>query len=362
MLAAVLTVLIGVCGFAFIGWHNTTSTISLTAQFDNTSGLYENNVVSVLGMPVGKVTKITPKSTYVEVEFNVDKHVPLPADVRAVTISTSILTDRQIELTPPYRDGPRLKNRDTIGLNRTKTPVEFDQVLSVVDKLATTMRGDGRGGGPVAEVIDAGAAITTGNGKNIKAALDELAKALQLSSNQGADTREQTTSIIKNTASLLEAATRDDDKLRRFSTTIHQFSQLLADEDFGSGTTGKKLNQVIEQAGSLLNANRDNIKQGLANGDKALQAVYDRQREVAELFDVLPLMLDNLYNIVDRTNGAFRAHFDIDRLVFDSQYSKEVCNLLGLRQLGCSTGTLQDYGPDFGLTYVLDGLAAMGQK
>ncbi|SHY76594.1 Mce family protein, Mce5D [Mycobacteroides abscessus subsp. abscessus] len=51
-----------------------------------------------------------------------------------------------------------------------------------------------------------------------------------------------------------------------------------------------------------------------------------------------------------------------DRLVFESQMDKEICNMMGLRQLGCSTGTLQDYGPDFGLTYVLDGLAAMGQK
>ncbi|MGV7625346.1 mammalian cell entry protein, partial [Mycobacterium kansasii] len=51
-----------------------------------------------------------------------------------------------------------------------------------------------------------------------------------------------------------------------------------------------------------------------------------------------------------------------DRMIFDSQLTKEVCNLMGLRQLGCSTGTVQDFGPDFGLTYVLDGLAAMGQK
>ncbi|MGC7349496.1 MlaD family protein, partial [Mycobacteroides abscessus] len=36
--------------------------ITLTAQFDNASGLYESNVVAVLGMPVGKITKITPQS------------------------------------------------------------------------------------------------------------------------------------------------------------------------------------------------------------------------------------------------------------------------------------------------------------
>ena len=102
-------------------------------------------------MPVGKVTEITPKGGYVEVEFTVDGDVKVPADVQAVTISNSILTDRQIELTPPYRGGPTLENHDTIGLNRTKTPVEFARVLDVLDKLSASLRGDGTGDGPVAD-------------------------------------------------------------------------------------------------------------------------------------------------------------------------------------------------------------------
>lgn len=77
--------------------------ITVTAQFDSAAGLYEDNVVAVLGMPVGKVRKITPKGEYVEAEFTVDRGVKIPADVNAVTINTSILTARQIELTPPIR-------------------------------------------------------------------------------------------------------------------------------------------------------------------------------------------------------------------------------------------------------------------
>ena len=74
------------------------------------------------------------------------------------------------------------------------------------------------------------------------------------------------------------------------------------------------------------------------------------------------MTLDNLYNIVDQRNGSVRVQVLTDRVLFETQTIKEVCNMMGLRQLGCSTGTLQDFGPDFGLTYVLDGLAAMGQK
>jgi virulence factor Mce-like protein len=350
---------------AAVGWsyiQDRRDTITVTAQFDSAAGLYVNNSVAVLGMPVGRVTDITPKGGYVEVRFTVDGDVKVPADAQAVTVSNSILTDRQIELTPPYRDGPTLQDHATIGLNRTKTPVEFARVLDMLDKLSTSLRGDGRGGGPVAEVLNAGAAIADGNGQNMKTALDELSKALRLSADGGEQTRDQLTTIVRNVSSLVDAAARNDQTLRDFATTIRQLSQILADENLGTGTTGRQLNEVLKQAGEVLDIHRDAIKQIVRNGDTTLTTAVDHQRDLAEFLDVTPMTLDNLYNTVDQANGSVRVRVMTDRLLFESATIKEVCNMMGLRQLGCSTGTLQDFGPDFGLTYMLDGLAAMGQK
>lgn len=360
--ALLVAVVATITGMSWYVTPKPDQTITVTAQFDSAAGLYPGNAVAVLGIPVGQVSKVSPKSGYAEVEFTMDRHVQVPADAQAVTLSTSVLTDRQIELSPPYRGGPTLRNHDTIGLHRTKTPVEFDRVLGMLDKLSTSLRGDGQGGGPVAGVLNGGDAVVAGNGERIKSALDELSKALRLSADGGAQTREQMTTVVKNVSSLLDAAARNDASLRQFGGTVRQLSQILADEDFGSGSTGKQLNEVIEQTGQILEANRDAVHRGITNGNVSMQSVYDRRRELTEFFDVLPLMADNLYNTIDQGNGTIRAHFLADRMVFDGQMGKEVCNMMGLRQLGCSTGTLQDYGPDFGLTSMLDGLAAMGQK
>ncbi|OMC00220.1 mammalian cell entry protein [Mycobacterium sp. NS-7484] len=348
-----------------VGWwflKDMTNTITVTAQFDSAAGLYEGNTVAVLGMQVGKVTKITPKGGYVEVVFTVDKDVQVPQDVQAVTVSNSILTDRQIELTPPYRGGPTLQNHDTIGLNRTKTPVEFARVLDVLDKLSASLRGDGKGNGPIAEVVNASAAIADGNGQAMKDALGELSEALRLSADKGAVTRDQLTTIVRNLSSLFQAAANNDATLREFGSAVRQLSQILADENFGTGTTGKKLNQVITQAGEVLEAHREEIKQIVLNGNTATGTFVAHNRDLAELLDLAPMTLDNLYNIVDQKNGAARVHVLVDKVLFDSQTVKEMCNMMGLRQLGCSTGTVQDFGPDFGLSYMLDGLAAMGQR
>ncbi|OBF06783.1 mammalian cell entry protein [Mycobacterium sp. ACS4054] len=360
--AVAVAVIAGAIGAGWWYLGSDEDSITLTAQFDSASGLYEGNAVAVLGMPVGKITKITAKGGYVEVEFTVDRHVKVPATAQAVTVSTSILTDRQIELTPPYRGGPALQNHDTIGLPRTKTPVEFSSVLNVLDKVTKSLEGDGHGGGPIADVLGGGTEVVKGNGEKIKAALGELSTALRLSSDRGATTREQITTIVKNISTLFDAVSANDTKLREFASTIHQVSQIMADEDIGTGSTGRRLNELIQRAGDLLDANRDNIKQSALNGNATLQMVTDQRRDLAELLDLAPLVADNAYNMVDRANGSVRARFLTDRLLFDSQYTKEICNLMGLRQLGCSTGTIQDFGPDFGLTYVLDGMAAMGQK
>ncbi|MDH6199018.1 virulence factor Mce-like protein [Mycobacterium frederiksbergense] len=353
---------VAVAGGGWWYFKHRTTTITVTAQFDSAAGLYEGNTVAVLGMQVGRVTKITPKGDYVEVEFTVDKDVSVPADAQAVTISNSILTDRQIELTPAYKGGPTLQNHDTIGRNRTKTPVEFARVLDVLDKMSSSLKGDGKGNGPIADVVNAGAAIADGNGQQMKDALGELSEALRLSTDRGAVTRDQLTTIVRNLSSLFEAAARNDATLREFGSAVRQLSQILADENFGGGTTGKKINEVITQVGEVLQTHREEVKQIVRNGNTALTTTVDHQRDLAEFLDLTPMTLDNMYNIVDQNNGAVRAHVLVDKILFDSQTVKEVCNMMGLRQLGCSTGTMQDFGPDFGLSYVLDGMAAMGQR
>jgi virulence factor Mce-like protein len=334
----------------------------MVAQFDNSAGLYPTNNVQVLGMKVGSVTKVTPKTGYVEVEFTVDKNVKIPADAQAVTLQTSILAERSIELTPPYRGGPALEDNTTIPLTRTKTPVEFTRTLDMVDRLASSLNGDGKGNGAVRTLVDSAAAMADGNGERIKSALGELSKALKLSADGGAQTKEQLTAVVDNLSTLMDGAAANEGTLRDFGSTVRVLSQVLADEDLGSGTTGKQLNTVLTQLGDLLEKNRDTIKSVVANGDTAIAATIDNQRNLAEVLDIAPLTLDNLYNVIDRENGAIRVHLLTDKLLFDSQTVKEVCNLMHLRQLGCSTGTLQDFGPDFGVSYILDGLAAMGQK
>ncbi|MEI7518662.1 MAG: MCE family protein [Mycobacteriaceae bacterium] len=359
-LAAVTVLVASLYGWSVIKERR--NTITLTAQFESSAGLYPSNNVQVLGMKVGSVTKVTPKTGYVEVEFTVDKDVTIPADAQAVTLQTSILAERSVELTPPYRSGLAMQDHATIGLTRTRTPVEFTKTLDMIDRLAASLGGDGKGNGAVRTLVDSAALMASGNGDSIKSALGELSKALKLGADGGAQSKEQLTTVIDNLSTLMNAAAANDSMLRDFGSTVRVLSQVLADEDLGGGTTGKQFNVVLTQLGNLLEQNRGEINAMLANSGTTLDTTVELKREVAELLDIAPLTLDNFYNIFDRENGSARAHLLTDKVLFDSQTVQEVCNLMHLRQLGCSTGTLQDFGPDFGVSYILDGLTQMGQK
>jgi len=364
ILAIVAALALGVGGF--YGWkllQARSNTYTMTAQFDSSAGLYPTNNVQVLGMKVGSVTKVTPKNGYVEVEFTVDKNVKIPADAMAVTLQTSILAERSVELTPVYRgEGPVMEDHTTIPLTKTKTPVEFTKTLDMIDRLAVSLQGDGKGNGGLRTLIDSASAMADGNGERIKSALSELSKALKLSADGGAQTKEQLTNVVDNLSSLMDGAAANEGTLRDFGSTVRVLSQVLADEDLGSGTTGKQLNVILTQLSDLLEKNRDTIRDAVSNAGGIVTTTNAHSRELAELLDLAPMALDNLYNVVDRENGAARAHILTDKVLFDNQGIKELCNLMHLRQLGCSTGTLQDFGPDFGVSYILDGLAAMGQK
>lgn len=343
------------------GWPllaRTTSTPTvITAQFEDSAGLYVGNAVAVLGMKVGKITAITTRDSYVEVTMELDQTTDVPASAEAVTVSTSLLTDRHIELTPPYRSGPKLKNGDTLPLGRTRSPVEFSRTLSMVDKLTRSLAGDGKGQGPLAELVTIGDKITTGSGPQLKSTLDELANALRLGSDHGAQTRANIEAIVTRLAELTQSAADNDSAIREFGSNVRQLSTILADEHLGSGSTGQQLNEVLDQATRLLTDNRDNLKNTVTDARTITGAIADYQRELAETLDLAPLTADNVYNAIDTNAGSLRVHGLIDKVLFNSQTTKEICNLLGLRQLGCSTGTLADYGPDFGLTSMLDLMA-----
>jgi phospholipid/cholesterol/gamma-HCH transport system substrate-binding protein len=104
----------------------------------------------MLGVEVGTVSKIESLGDRMRVTMKVGDKVKLPADIEAVTMSSSIVTDRHVELTKPYTGGARFDTAKCIALDHTKTPIGISEALDAMGKLA----GDLTGGQPKDTLLD----------------------------------------------------------------------------------------------------------------------------------------------------------------------------------------------------------------
>src|ERR1700723_3822109 len=101
----IITALIVVVCATSCGAVGGTRSAQFCAIMSDSVGLYAGNPVTQMGYRIGTVDSITPEDSSVEIRFTITENRPIPADVKAVTRSTSILADRSLELVGNYSSG-----------------------------------------------------------------------------------------------------------------------------------------------------------------------------------------------------------------------------------------------------------------
>ena len=266
-------------------WRDRDHTIDVVANFDSTSGLYEGNAVAVLGMTVGKVTSIKSRGSYVEVGMEIDADTPVPADVTAVTVSTSVLTDRHVELTPSTTAAPACKR--TRSSTRPGCPSRLDRTLAMSQKLAVSLQGDGEGGGPVADLLSTAAAITDGNGPT--------------SAPRSPPCRRRSRSV---TTAVMPPVRPSEDGEQSVGAVAGRRGQRRADPQLrvvGAadqrsvrrpahrlGTTGAQINAILGEATDILTTRRDDMAQTVTGAQAVTKTLVDYRRQLQEFLNVTP--------------------------------------------------------------------------
>ncbi|MBV9486594.1 MAG: MCE family protein, partial [Frankiaceae bacterium] len=175
--------------------------ITITAVFRRTPGLFPGNHVDVLGIPVGTIKKVTAEPNDVIVVMSVHSDVRVPRDAKAVLMAPGVVNDRYVELTPAYTDGggPVMRDHDVIPMTNTAIPLDTNQILGSIDQLTKALGPEGANrSGALSLALHNVARELHGNGKHIHAttvALGNLVGSLS-------DTAPELASTIRNLASL----------------------------------------------------------------------------------------------------------------------------------------------------------------
>lgn len=109
------------------------------AKMSDSIGLYVGNPVTQMGYPIGSVTAITPNTREVRVDFTITEPRRIPADVKAIIRSSSILADRSLELVGNYDSGPQLQVGTCVPLSRSSTPKSLSEVIGSATEFINAM-------------------------------------------------------------------------------------------------------------------------------------------------------------------------------------------------------------------------------
>ncbi len=238
-----------------IAWPNSPQR-RLTAYFTSTVGLYAGADVRVLGIRVGKVTKITPVGRSVRVEMTYDAKRKIPANAQAVIVNQSLVADRYVQLTPVYRGGALLADKVTLPLTRTVTPVEIDDISGSLNNLNTALGPNGaNANGSLSRLLQVGSDTLNGQGDDIRATINDSAKVLSTLS----EDRKDITANIENLRLITQALAVNDQQVRNFNGHLAQVSSQLAGEKEELGAALRALGPTLRNLARFVRGNRGQL-------------------------------------------------------------------------------------------------------
>lgn len=302
---AVVLALVVAAGLTLLGNGDRTY---ITASFPRTVSLYEGSDVRILGVPVGQVEKVTPKGTQVEVRMWVEDEHPVPADAQALIVTPAIVGDRYVQLTPAYTGGERLADGARLDASRTAIPLELDEIYQSIDDLTVALGPEGANSdGALSRLLDSTARNFDGQGKQFNETIRNLG---QLTGTLD-DNKEDLFGTVDELGEFVGVLADNDDTVRAFNQSLAGAADLLEGEREDLAAALDNLGVALGEVGTFVRENRGILRENIT-GLKRLSRILVKQRDaLAEVLDVAPLALNNLFHTYNPATGTLDTRANI---------------------------------------------------
>lgn len=309
------------------------SPTTVTAQFSDAAGLFKGNDVGVLGVRVGSVTEVEPKGDHVNVTLSIDDGVKVPADAGAVIVSRSVATDRYVELTPVYDSGPVLESGTVLTTARTRTPVEFDDLLSSLTDISDELSGNSA---PLNELLAIGAETLDGKGPKIGSSMRGLADTLGAIDDGSGDI----TGTLENLDQLTQSLADNDELIRRFNGEVTEAASMLDDQHEAIESTFTVLSAMLQRVAAFSHDHRAKIATQIKDITELSTTLLEHREGLEDAVSTLPLMMQNVDRAIDENDrlnmrtrpGDLVPAEDTVRLLCES-LPEAICDATGLEDL-----------------------------
>lgn len=279
----------------------------LTAYFPETTGLYTGDRVEVLGVPVGKIDSITPDGGRVKVTMSYDPGVRIPAAAQAAIVSPTLVTTREVQLTPGYRSGPVLADGATIPEPRTAVPVEWDQIEQELSTLSTTLGPHGASPGALHAALTTAAGNLHGQGQNMHDTLASLTQATATLS----DDRGDLFATLDNLSKFVSVLQQANGQVGQFQQELAAVSGVLAANRKELADTLAALNSSAGTVTGFVKGNRDALARNLDLLNSVVANLARSDTSLADFLQIAPTEAANLNDIYDPVGHGLNANLAV---------------------------------------------------
>lgn len=276
-----------------------------TAYFKATSGMFVGDPVKIIGVDVGKVSSITPRSGDVRVTFTVDSSRKLPSNASAYIVADSLVGGRFIQVTPVYQGGAKLGDGGQIPMERTAIPVEWDQVKTELDKLANNLGPQGDDKGSLARTVDTLGRNLDGTGADLNRAIKELSTVTTTL----ADNRGDLFATVRNLQTLTTALSSVDGQMMEFNGRIASVSKLLAANTGKLDSALTEVDSVLNEVSTFLDTNSGALSTSVKRLADVTTTIANKDEQIRGLLHSGPHQLVNFYNIYNPLTGSLTGAF-----------------------------------------------------
>jgi virulence factor Mce-like protein len=219
-----------------------------------------------------------------------------------------------------------MRDGAVIEQDRTKTPVDFDDVLNALNEFATGISGSKETKDAIKRILASGSKAVDGRGEDFNRAITSLGGAVDTISGQ----RENITATVRSLDALTTSIAENQEVVRTFITQVSQASKLLADERVNFRNAVRSLSNAVTLVAEFAHENRQQLVRSLNQSSDVMDTLLSRKPQLDETLRVMPVALQNLKAIL---RG--------DRLLVRVDPTVILPGVAGLVDQLCSTGTAQ---------------------
>jgi phospholipid/cholesterol/gamma-HCH transport system substrate-binding protein len=293
---------------AFVGWqlYKKVTTNTVVAYFGQTLALYPGDKVQIMGVRVGNIDKIEPAGDKMKVTFHYASKYKVPANATASILNPSLVSSRNIQLSPPYTGGPVLQDNAVIPLDRTQVPVEYDDLRDAINRILTDLGPTPQQPrGPFGDVVQSFAYGLQGKGEQINKTLNSLSEALT-TLNQG---RGDFFAVVKSLALFVNALYKSDQQFVALNRDLAQFTSEFTNTDRELANALRDIDQLLGTTRRFLDQNGGVLVHDIDNLAEVTNAILQPEplNGLETGLHVFPNLASNLVNISSINQGGIVA-------------------------------------------------------